>query len=321
VTLLFTGDMLVSDEMRARALRYGGRGRYDFRPMLTDVAPIIRAADWAVCHQETPISADNRGLSGYPRFNVPAELAEAEHDAGYDACSTASNHTVDEGAPGIRATLDTLDRWGIRHSGSARTEAEAAHWSIYEVGGIRIGHLTYTFGLNGLTAPASWAVDLIDPARIIADAAAIRGAGAEFVVVGLHFGEEQVHEPSDYQEEVVKRIMTSRDVDLVVGHHAHVVQPVERLPDGRWVIFGLGNFLAQMSAAANSSPPHRDGVIVTVRVAPAGGNRFVVDRVGYVPTFVHAPEDVVRLAPQFSRQRTAAYLTARGAPVVDDTPR
>jgi Bacterial capsule synthesis protein PGA_cap len=325
VTLAFSGDMLVSDELRAQAARNatgaGGAG-FDFSPMLADVAPVIRAADWAVCHQETPISADNRDLSGYPTFSAPYQLAQAEKAAGYDACTTASNHTVDKGLAGIEATLDTFDRVGIRHVGSARSAAEASRWTIYRVRGVRIGHLAYAYGLNGFTAPTPWSVNLIDPARIRADAAAIRRAGAQFVVVSLHFGTEKVQTPSAYQRQVVEAVLRSPDVDLVVGHHAHVVQPIQRRPDGRWVLFGLGNLLAQQALmpGEGSTPPHRDGVIVRVTIVPGAGGRYAVRRVGYVPTFVQAPADVVRLAPPFSRNRTSAVLRSMGAPITDDTP-
>ena len=82
VTLAFTGDMLVHDDLRVQAARNAGGTGFDFTPMLAEVAPILRAADWAVCHQETPISADNSALSGYPAFNAPRELAAAMKAAG-----------------------------------------------------------------------------------------------------------------------------------------------------------------------------------------------------------------------------------------------
>lgn len=325
IVLLFTGDMLPSDDLQAQAARNSGPNGaatdFDFAPMLSEVAPIIAGADWAICHQETPVSDDNIGLAGYPRFNAPYQLAETERAVGYDACTTASNHTVDLGLDGIHATLDTLDRVGLQHTGSARSAAEHDRPTIYDVRGVRIGHLAYTYGLNGLPSPAPWAVNLIDPAQIRADAATIRAAGAQFVVVSLHFGEEQLSTPSAFQEQTVDAILDSPDVDLVVGHHAHVVQPIERRPDGRWVLFGLGNFLAQQSVySSDPTPPHRDGVIVEVSIEPAADGRYAVTQVGYVPTFVEAPGDVVRLAPAVSRDRTVDVLTSRDAPLVDLTP-
>lgn len=322
ITLAFTGDMLVSDELRAQAGRDAGGGGYDFGPMLREVAPVVRAADWAVCHQETPISADDTALSGYPAFNAPSQLAAAEKAAGWDSCTTASNHTVDKGLGGVTSTLDTLEAAGLRHVGSARSAAEAARLTIYRVRGVPIGHLAYTYGLNGIPAPTPWVVNIIDPARIRADAAALRRAGARFVVVSLHFGTEKDQQPSAYQRQTADAVLVSPDVDLVIGHHAHVVQPVQRRPDGRWVVYGLGNLLAQqaLQPGEGTAPPHRDGVVVRVTIAPAAGGRYAVRRVGYVPTFVQAPVDVVRLAPPASRARTSAVLRSLGAPLTDDTP-
>ncbi len=323
VTLAFTGDMLVSDDLRAQAARNAGSaGGFDFDPMLAEVAPVLRSADWAVCHQETPISADNRELAGWPRFNAPRELAAAERRAGFDACTTASNHTVDRGAEGVKSTLDALEKAGLRHTGSARSAAEAAKLTVYDVKGVRIGHSSYTYGTNGIAPPTRWAVNLIDPARIRAGAARLRAAGADFVVVSLHFGTEKAAEPSAYQREVVDQVLRSRDVDLVIGHHAHVVQPIQRRRDGRWVVYGLGNLLAQQALmpGEGTAPPHRDGVVVLVDIAPGPSGRYAVRRMGYVPTFVDAPSDVVRLAPPASRKRTVRTLTSLGAPLVDRTP-
>lgn len=321
IRLRFTGDMLAGEAVQAQAARNAGGTGYDFAPMLAEVAPLIADADLSLCHQETPISDDDQGLSGYPSFNAPFELAEAEAAVGYDGCSTASNHTVDLAQGGIDATLSTMDRAGLRHVGSARSAAERAQPRVYDVAGVRVGHLSYTYGLNGLSAPAPWSVNLIDAATVRADAAALRAAGADFVVASLHFGTEKDPVPSADQEQVVSQVMAGPEVDLVIGHHAHVVQPAERLPDGRWVFFGLGNFLAQQDVqTAEPTPPHRDGVIVQVTVAPSEGG-WAATGAGYVPTFVDAPSDVVRLAPDFSAARTAATLTSRGAPLTDLTPR
>jgi poly-gamma-glutamate synthesis protein (capsule biosynthesis protein) len=191
------------------------------------------------------------------------------------------------------------------------------------VNGVRIGHSAYAYGTNGIAPPHPWSVNLIDPVRIRADAARLRRAGAEFVVISLHFGQEKDQRPTAYQRQAVEEILRSPDVDLVIGHHAHVVQPIQRRPDGRWVVFGLGNLLAQqeLMAGEGRTPPHRDGVIVRVTIAPRDG-RWAVSRVGFVPTFVDTPAgDVVELAPPFSRARTSAVLRSMGAPIVDDTPR
>ena len=147
--------------------------------------------------------------------------------------------------------------------------------------------------------------------------------------MSLHFGQEKA---VDADRRTSGRwwteVLASKDVDLVIGHHAHVVQPVQRRPDGRWVVFGLGNLLAQQALmpGEGTTPPHRDGVVVLVTVAPGQSGRYGVRAVGYVPTFVDAPSDVVRLAPPFSRppDRGRAPLARRAGrrrhPGLSDAP-
>lgn len=317
ITLAFTGDMLASDDMLARAQHDAGGTGYDFNPMLAQIAPILRKADWAICHQETPISDNDKGVSGYPRFNAPFELAAAEHHAGYDACDTASNHTADLGEGGVDATLGTLDKYGIKHTGSARTEAEAARATIYNVRGVKVGHLAYTYGLNGLKLPEPWMANIINVGWIRAQAHTLKQDGADIVVVSIHDGTEQDQTPSADQVRIDNEIMQSPDVDLIVGAHAHVVQPIKKLSDGRWIVYGVGNFLAQQD---NPTPANRDGVIVEPTFTLQNGH-YRITRMGYVPTFVDAPSDIVELAPATSKNRTVASLSAMGAPLVDLTPR
>jgi poly-gamma-glutamate synthesis protein (capsule biosynthesis protein) len=323
ITLAFTGDMLASDDLLAQAKKDGGGSTYDFNPMLTTVAPILSKADWAICHQETPVSDNDQGVKGYPTFNAPLELAQAEKQAGYDACDTASNHTADLGDGGITATLGTLDRFGIKHTGSARTEAEAARPTIYDVKGVKVGHLAYTYGLNGLHVSQPWMVNIINIGAIKAAAHRLKQAGADIVVVSIHDGIEQNQAPSADEVRIDDAVMQSPDVDLIVGAHAHVVQPVKRLADGRWIVYGVGNFLAQQSdgvTTADPTPPNRDGVIIEPTFSKVDGH-YKITQMGYVPTFVDAPTDKVELAPDFSRKRTETSLSAMGAPLVDLTPR
>ncbi|MGI9092721.1 MAG: CapA family protein [Mycobacteriales bacterium] len=320
VTLAFTGDMLPHVQIDAQAHADAHGSGYDFRPMLADVAPVIRGADWAVCHQETPVSDNDIGVSAYPSFNGPYELAAAEKWSGYDSCDTASNHSYDIGAGGIRATLGTLDRYGIRHVGTARDPAEASTAVIYDVRGVKVGHLAYTYGLNGDPTVQPWMVNMLDPARVRSDAHRLKQLGADIVIVSVHAGIEQDQTPSAYQIQVDDEIMQSPDVDLIVGAHAHVVQPVRRLADGRWIIYGLGNLLAQQQLdGTTQTPPNRDGVIMLPTFRRDGGH-YRITSMGYVPTFVDLPGDHVVYAPGFSHDRTAATLGSMGAPLVDRTP-
>ena len=273
-TLVATGDVLLHprlwEQAHADAVAAGGDG-YDFRPLLAGVAPIVRTADVAVCHLETPLAPAGGPFSGYPSFSVPPEIAPALAATGYDACSTASNHTFDGGAAGIDRTLGALDAAGIRHAGSARSPAEAAALTLVPVrAGVDVALLSYTFGFNGVPAPGGedWRANRIDPARVLADAARARAAGAEVVVVALHWGQEYRSEPTPEQAALGPALVRSPDVDLVLGHHAHVVQPVEPV-DGEWVVYGMGNMVAFQGTQL---PANQEGLLVrfTFTAGPGG---------------------------------------------------
>jgi poly-gamma-glutamate synthesis protein (capsule biosynthesis protein) len=287
-TLAATGDLLLHGPVVRSAAAHGAAtGRaFDFRPLFAQVKPVLAAADLALCHLEVPLTADHRYLSSYPVFNAPHELAEAIADAGYDGCSTASNHAVDQGVPGVLATLDALGQHGVPAAGTARTQAEADTVELYQAAGVTVGHLSYTYGLNGFPLPAAapWSVNLIDPERVVADAQRARDQGAEVVVVSLHWGTEYRHEPTEQQRAVASRLATAAEIDLILGHHAHVVQPIERVGD-TVVVYGMGNFLS-----AQSRPATQDGVIVQVTITEAPGKRgrgdFTVTDVAYTPTWV-----------------------------------
>jgi hypothetical protein len=284
ITIAFTGDILIHQGVweRAAADATGDAG-FDFRPMFQAVRPILSKADLAICHLETPLSPDDADLSSYPVFVTPHEIADAIAWAGYDGCSTASNHSIDDGASGVDATLRWLDHAGLRHAGTARTPDEARRITTYRVDGVRVAHLSYAFGFNGFTPDTAWRANRIVVPGVLADAHRARAAGADLVVVSLHWGTEYRHDPIDWQESVARTLTRSSDIDLIVGHHAHVVQPVTRL-NGTWVVYGLGNFLSGMTDSLGT-PAVEDGEIV-LATAERHGGRWVVTGISFVPTWV-----------------------------------
>jgi len=259
----------------------------DFRPLFAEVEPIISGADLAICHMETPLALDNTHLSSFPVFNGPRAYAEGAKAVGYDGCSTASNHSYDQREAGIASTLQVMDEVGLTAAGMATSpEADLAP-VLYEVNGITIAHISATYGLNGFSLPASkqYLVDLIDPDKIISEAAAAREAGAEFVIVSLHWGNQYRSRPSSQQDEWLQQILPSDEVDLIIGSHAHVVQPIDKLGD-EWVVYGLGNFLSNQSAGCCQTTATQDGMIVTVDLNENSDGRIVATSLHYVPTWV-----------------------------------
>jgi len=330
VTMAFTGDLLPHGPVVERAGALAGGGGYDFDPMFSLVAPLLSAADLAICHLEAPLSPDDRDLSGYPTLNAPRELAEAARRAGYDGCSTASNHSWDRGRTGVVDTLAVLDQAGLQAAGTAASPQDDRP-ARYRRGGLAIAHLSYTYGLNGFEVPPDegWLVDLIDVDQIAADARAARAGQADVVVVSLHWGTEYRSEPTADQVSIVDQLLPNDDIDLIVGHHAHVVQPVDRRA-GKVVLYGLGNFLSNQSSSCCTAAT-QDGVIAVVTLTERDDGGFRT-RLRYVPTWVdRSTFTIVPTAPPYrgaeaavdestldaSLQRTVDALSALGAPVRD----
>lgn len=288
--LAFTGDLLSHGAVFRQAQANGGDELvYDYRPMFDLVREAVSDADLAVCHLETPLSPDNRNLSGFPVFNAPGDLAAAIAQVGYDGCSTASNHSLDQGITGVEATLDLFDQVGLGHAGMARTLWEATFPRLYHVNGITIGHLSYTYGLNGFILPEDqpWAVNINSVDDILAEARVAIDLGADFVVLSIHWGAENRVQPTEQQRALAKELLAGDEVDLIVGTHAHVIQPVERL-GGNLVIYGLGNFLSNQSPqSCRSCPPEStDGVIVQVDLMEGDSGDVEVAAISAIPTWV-----------------------------------
>ena len=322
VTLIASGDVLPHGPVLRQAGAYGSRAGqpYDFRPMFAELRPVVAAADLAICPLEVPLSGDGGGVASWPSFNAPPQLAEALRWTGYDACSTASNHAMDRGPGGVAATIDVLDRAGLRHDGTARDAAEAAASTIVEVRGLRVGLLSYAYGLNGGPLPAGrpWLVNLIDPARILDDARAARAAGARFVVVLLHWGQENQAAPTPSQRELARRLLAAPEVDLILGHHVHVVQPIERV-GGKWVAYGMGNSLSNQTPSCCAAGS-QDGVLVKVTVGEnAGGLR--VREVRYAPTWVEHPSFRIRSVLTALADRSLPAATRRALQAARDRTR
>ena len=287
-TVAFSGEVLSHGPVSSRAAANspGPRWPYDYRPMFAEVKPIFDSVDFAVCHVETPISRDNTNLEGYPVFNAPRELAEGMAASGYDACSTASNHSFDRGADGVVATIDRLEEAGLGWAGMARSQAEDDTPVLYEVGDLTIGHLSYTYGLNGFVLPADepYLVDVTEVDAVLAEAAAARTAGADIVVLSIQWGNEYQVDPSPEQQELARTFLGSPDIDLIIGAHVHVVQPIDKI-GGEFVVYGLGNFLSNQSAEC-CPEASQNGIIAMAEITETDAGAWKVTGLSYVPTRV-----------------------------------
>ncbi|PRX51032.1 poly-gamma-glutamate synthesis protein (capsule biosynthesis protein) [Prauserella shujinwangii] len=308
-TVVATGDVLIHPALTEQAARDadGAGEEFDYRPLFQGIRPLISRADLALCHLEVPLAEDGGPYSGYPQFNAPPELAGALADTGYDGCSTASNHVLDQGPDGVTRTLDALDEAGLRHTGAARSEREATTPLLFDVDGTQVGHLSYTFSFNGFTEPGGtpWLANELDPAAVVADAEAARAAGADVVIASLHWGQEYQHDPTEEQRRLARQLLAEDSIDLLIGHHAHVVQPIERI-DGEWVAYGLGNSVARHAEPRGVS---EEGIAARFRFT-RDGDRWVVETAEYVPTLVELgpPIRLVDLTSSAETDRRAEAL-------------
>jgi hypothetical protein len=280
-----SGDLLIHSPIYKRALVLGGGRHYNFAPFFVRVKPYIQSANLALCHVETPMTP--AAPSGYPVFNTPPELATAIHQTGWRACSTASNHTLDQGQRGVNDTIQALDHAGVLHSGSFASAAAQQKPLIMTVKGVRVALLAYTEFTNGIPLPHPWSVNMASAARILSDAHRARMDGAQVVIVNLHWGDEYVAQPSAFQLALASRLTRSPDITAIVGQHAHVVQPI-RIINGKPVVFGEGNLISNQTSPAAT----QGGMIVLLTIAvDSRGARVTV--IHYVPVWVRHPDYVV----------------------------
>ena len=293
LTILGAGDELLHPQVWAQAgkdAKADGRPGLYFDDIFASVKPAIEGADVAICHLETPLAPAAGPDTGYPRFSVPPQIAQTIHDIGYDTCSTASNHTLDAGTAGIKRTLDALDAAGVQHAGSYRSAADAARVNMLTVtphgGGapVKVAQLSYTFGFNGLKRPAGepWVANLTDPTAILAAAHQARLAGAQIVVLSIHWGVEYSHAPDADQKALARQLLASPDLDLILGCHEHVVQPIAKV-SGKWVVYGMGN---QLARHADPIDGNREGIMPEFTFTESVNGQWRVTKAQVIPTWV-----------------------------------
>jgi poly-gamma-glutamate capsule biosynthesis protein CapA/YwtB (metallophosphatase superfamily) len=288
-TIEASGDLLIHSPVWERALALGG-GNYDFAPLFDAIEPYVAGADLALCHIETPMTP--APPASYPIFNTPPELARGIKATGFDACTTASNHSLDQAQTGIDETAKALDRVGVEHTGSFPSPAAQRKPVIVDVHGVQIALLAYTTDTNGIPAPQRWSVNIASRGRVLADARRAQRKGAEAVIVNLHWGGEIVPEyqsqPSSGQLDLVKKLTASGLITAIVGQGPHAVQPIERIND-KFVVFSEGNLVSNQSPEAGLPASSQDGLIALLDCVAKSG-KVEVRGVRYVPVFVNHPD-------------------------------
>lgn len=265
-TLLFAGDAMQHQAQLDQALSEGGGTRHDYSECFRWIAPAITEADYAVVNLEVPLGGGPR-YSGYPCFSAPDSYAQALADAGFDMMLTANNHCLDSGMKAARRTIWALDSLGIDHIGTYHDAAdrEAKVPFVKTINGIRFGFLNYTYGTNGIPARDGMEVAYIDRDRMAREMRATREAGAEILVVTMHWGIEYVLRENAIQRELAD-FLIKNGADMVIGGHPHVIQPMKMVRDESRgqdvpVVYSLGNFISNMKTGDT-----RGGAYMRVRV-------------------------------------------------------
>ena len=231
------------------------------------------------------------GYSNYPQFNSPEELAYGLADMGIDVLSTAGNHCLDKGFSGLSNTLNVLDSAKISHTGTARTEEERDTILFKDVNGIKVAFISYTYGTNGIPIPdgKEFCVNLIDRDLIKKDIESAKSQNADVIIACMHWGIEYQTTQNAEQEELAN-FLFQNGVDIILGNHPHVLQPMEKktitLEDGTvkdcFVIYAFGNFICDQNAENT-----RSSIILNMDITKNTDGKISIDNIDYVPTYMY----------------------------------
>ena len=243
-SVFMVGDALIHSNVYEDAR--GTDGSYDFKPMLEQIKPISIKYDLKYYNQETILGGATLGYSSYPRFNSPTEVGDAFLDAGFNLVSLATNHTMDKGEAGV---INSVNYWkskeNVVYSGQWTSNEEREESHVYNINGISYAFFSYTTWTNGLETPAGkeYLNNVYSPEKAAADIAKVKDL-ADVIIVAMHWGTEYSLGVSSQQTEIAN-YLSSLGVNLIIGAHPHVVEPVEYINDGKtFVIYSLGNFIS-----------------------------------------------------------------------------
>ena len=267
-------------------------GTYDFSYVFEDIKSYISSADIAVGNLETTFAGKARGYSNYPTFNTPEQLATNLKTFGIDVVSTANNHCMDTGYSGLTSTLNYLDEAGISHMGTYSSEESQNTILIKDVKGVKIAFLAFTYGTNGIAIPKdkSYSVNLIDKDFISKQLSLAKEQSPDLICVSMHWGIEYQTKQNSEQEDLAN-FLFKNGVDVILGSHPHVLQPMEKktvtLEDGStkncFVIYSLGNFMSGQNKANT-----RNSVILDMKFTKNGKtNKTLINSVSYVPIYMY----------------------------------
>lgn len=258
LTIAMVGDVLIHGSVYQDAILEPNK--YDFRYIFKDVEPLLKDFDLKFYNQESIIGGKSLGLSTYPKFNSPEEIGDAMVDLGFNIVALANNHTLDKGEKGINNSIKYWESKETMFSGSALNEEGRIKDDIREKNSIKYTLLSYTTSTNGIPVPSGkdYLVNVYNKEKVKADVERIKN-NADIIIVSMHWGNEYTNVPSSEQKEIAN-YLSSLGVHIIVGHHPHVIQPVELI--GNTICFySLGNFIS-----AQDNDDKLTGVVASLKV-------------------------------------------------------
>lgn len=248
ISFLFVGDVMQHDG-QINAAYNKKTSTYEYEDGFKFVKPIINKYDWKIANLEVTLAG--KPYKGYPQFSAPDDLAETLVNTGFNLILTANNHSCDRGDKGVVRTLDQLDKLGVRHTGTFRSKAErdSLYPLMIEENGMKVAVLNYTYGTNGLSVSKPLIINYIDSAVIRKDIARAKELNADYIICNMHWGKEYKLLPDSYEKKW-EQFCYDEGVDMVIGGHPHVVQPIETKEingENHLTVWSLGNFVSNMS--------------------------------------------------------------------------
>jgi poly-gamma-glutamate synthesis protein (capsule biosynthesis protein) len=286
-TLCFVGDLMC----HSTQFNYAkvNTDSFDFTGVYREVKKYLTIPDLTIGNLETVVAGQNEGYSGYPYFNVPDDFIYALKEAGFNLLITANNHALDQGWEGVKRTIDVINDYKIHRTGTFISQEDRDSVRIFLVNSIKIAFLAYSENTNGLAIPKGkeFVINLINEDLIRNDIRKAREKNADIVLVHLHYGPEYNREPSDYQKEIVQKII-ELGADIIIGGHPHVIEPFDFYEtrntklDLGFVAYSMGNFISNQRWRYSDA-----GVILNIQLSK---NRFTdsvyISEVSYLPTWV-----------------------------------
>lgn len=322
------GDVMAHNP-QLRAQYDSTSNTYSFENNFMHVKKHIETADLSIANLETTLAGSSVPYSSYPAFNTPDAIADALKYSGVNLVSTINNHSFDKGDLGVERTLRVLKEKEFDTVGTIENPSDT-NYIIKDVEGIKLGITSFSYGelkdntkfLNGIRITdkskdkmnvfnmydAELAFNTINETlKNIQD--------VDLKIVIIHWGNEYQRTPSDFQKNLAQ-MLSDNGVDIIIGSHPHVVQPVEMIKssDGNHdtlVVYSLGNFISNQRKELLGSPYTEDGLIVDIEITKdVLENKTKVTGATCIPTWVNKypnnGKDVYEIIPIASKEELAS---------------